>query len=49
MMRAVRDFRDWLKYYLIVARLTWQSRHEPNNRAKLRRIHRAAERMVAGK
>ena len=49
MMRAVREFRNWLKYYLIIARLTWQARGEPNNRAKLRRIHRTAERMVAGK
>lgn len=39
--------RYWLRYSLILMRLTWQARGERSNRAKTRRIVRAAEKELS--
>ncbi len=42
-MRRWKELRLWAKFFRVILRLTWQARDEKPNRAKIRRIIRAAE------
>ncbi len=43
----MKTFLLWLRYFKTLLRLSWQARSEPANRAKVRRIIRAAEKEIS--
>ena len=47
-LNLYRELSQWLKFFRVLLRLTWQERHADPCRQKVRRIVRAAEREWAG-
>jgi len=47
-MNSWKMFKLWLSYFKALLKLSWEARAEPANRAKVRRIVRAAVKQFEG-